>query len=95
MCLFKKPKLNPENKDAHYGLGIFTRHKAGLNWLRNLSGRLFRIDGDYAEANTYLGQVLASQDRWKDAIAAYRQALSNPLSHARLGAVSPGEGLDA
>ncbi|MDR4472580.1 MAG: tetratricopeptide repeat protein [Nitrospira sp.] len=31
------------------------------------------------EANTYLGQVLASQDRWKDAIAAYRQALSNLL----------------
>ncbi|HYK87599.1 MAG TPA: tetratricopeptide repeat protein [Acidobacteriota bacterium] len=38
-----------------------------------------RIDENYSEAHTYLGQVLASQDRWPDAIAEFRRALSNPL----------------
>ena len=38
-----------------------------------------RIDSDYSEAHTYLGQVLVSQDQWKEAIASFRRALSNPL----------------
>ena len=38
-----------------------------------------KIDENYSEAYTYLGQVLANQDRWTEAIAAFRQALTNPL----------------
>ena len=75
----KAVKLNPENKDAHYGLGHIYASQGRLKLAEESFREAIRIDGDYAEANTYLGQVLASQDRWKDAIAAYRQALSNPL----------------
>ena len=75
----KAVKLNPDNKDAHYGLGHIYASQGRLKLAEESFREAIRIDGDYAEANTYLGQVLASQDRWKDAIAAYRQALSNPL----------------
>ena len=75
----KAVKLNPDNKEAHYGLGHIYASQGRLKLAEESFREAIRIDGDYAEANTYLGQVLASQDRWKDAIAAYRQALSNPL----------------
>ncbi len=75
----KAVKLNPDNKEAHYGLGHIYSSQGRLKLAEESFREAIRIDGDYAEANTYLGQVLASQDRWKDAIAAYRQALSNPL----------------
>ena len=38
-----------------------------------------KLDENYSEAYTYLGQVLEKQERWKEAIAAFRQALTNPL----------------
>jgi tetratricopeptide (TPR) repeat protein len=38
-----------------------------------------RIDEDFSEAHTYLGQIFSSQNRWDEAIKSYRQALSNPL----------------
>ncbi len=75
----KAVKLNPDNKEAHYGLGHIYASQGRLKPAEESFREAIRIDGDYSEANTYLGQVLASQDRWKDAIAAYRQALSNPL----------------
>ena len=75
----KAVKLNPDNKEAHYGLGHIYASQGRLKLAEESFREAIRIDGDYAEANTYLGQGLASQDRWKDAIAAYRQALSNPL----------------
>mgnify|MGYP000847519089 FL=1 len=75
----KAVKLNPDNKEAHYGLGHIYASQGRLRLAEESFREAIRIDGDYAEANTYLGQVLASQDRWKDAIAAYRQALNNPL----------------
>ena len=75
----KAVKLNPDNKEAHYGLGHIYAAQGRLKPAEDSFREAIRIDGDYSEANTYLGQVLASQDRWKDAIAAYRQALSNPL----------------
>lgn len=75
----KAVKLNPDNKEAHYGLGHIYAAQGRLKPAEESFREAIRIDGDYSEANTYLGQVLASQDRWKDAIAAYRQALSNPL----------------
>ena len=37
------------------------------------------IDDSYSEAYTYRGRILASQDRWEEAIKCYRKALSNPL----------------
>ncbi|MBA5870989.1 MAG: tetratricopeptide repeat protein, partial [Nitrospira sp. CR2.1] len=75
----KAVKLNPDNKEAHYGLGHIYAAQGRLKPAEDSFREAIRIDGDYSEANTYLGQVLASQDRWKDAISAYRQALSNPL----------------
>ncbi len=75
----KAVKLNPDNKEAHYGLGHIYSSQGRFKLAEESFREAIRIDGDYAEANTYLGQVLANLDRWKEAIAAYRQALSNPL----------------
>lgn len=75
----KAVKLNPDNKEAHYGLGHIYSSQGRFKLAEEAFRQAIRIDGDYAEAHTYLGQVLANQDRWKEAIAAYRHALSNPL----------------
>ncbi|HVG02192.1 MAG TPA: tetratricopeptide repeat protein [Nitrospira sp.] len=75
----KAVKLNPDNKEAHYGLGHIYASQGRFKLAEDAFREAIRIDGDYAEAQTYLGQVLTHQDRWKEAIGAYRQALSNPL----------------
>ena len=75
----KAVKLNPDNKEAHYGLGHIYASQGRFKLAEEAFREAIRIDGDYSEAHTYLGQVLANEDRWKDAIATYRQALSNPL----------------
>ncbi len=75
----KAVKLNPDNKEAHYGLGHIYSSQGRFKLAEESFREAIRIDGDYAEAHTYLGQVLMNQDRWKEAIVAYRQALSNPL----------------
>lgn len=75
----KAVKLNPDNKEAHYGLGHIYATQGRLKQAEESFREAIRVDGDYSEAQTYLGQVLANQDHWKEAIAAYRQALSNPL----------------
>ena len=75
----KAVKLNPDNKEAYYGLGHIYSSQGRFKLAEEAFREAIRIDGDYAEAHTYLGQVLVNQDRWKEAIAAYRQALSNPL----------------
>jgi len=75
----KAVKLNPDNKEAHYGLGHIYATQGRLKQAEDSFRDAIRVDSDYSEAQTYLGQVLANQDRWKEAIAAYRQALSNPL----------------
>jgi len=75
----KAVQLNPNNKDAHYGLGHIYAFQGKLP-LAELEFRdAIRIDETFSEAYTYLGQVLASQNRWDEAIKAYRQALANPL----------------
>ena len=71
----KAVKLNPDNKEAYYGLGHIYSSQGRFKLAEEAFREAIRIDGDYAEAHTYLGQVLANQDRWKEAIAAYRQAL--------------------
>lgn len=75
----KAVQFYPENKEARYGLG----HIYALQGKLSLAEREFRaaikIDEAFSEAYTYLGQVLAAQNRWDEAIAAYRLALANPL----------------
>ena len=69
-----------KNKEAIMASGMFMAPCRGNSSKpRKSFGRPSSIDSDYSEAHTYLGQVLASQDRWKEAIASFRRALSNPL----------------
>jgi Tfp pilus assembly protein PilF len=75
----KAVQMNPDNKEAHYGLGHILAVQGKLTQAEREFRQAVKIDEGYSEAHTYLGQVLASQDRWKDAIASFRQALSNPL----------------
>ncbi|HJR75844.1 MAG TPA: tetratricopeptide repeat protein [Nitrospiraceae bacterium] len=72
-------KLNPGNKEAHYGLGHVYANQGKFKQAEEEFRVAIRIDPDYAEAHTYLGQVLANQEQWKDAIASFRRALNNPL----------------
>src|SRR5574342_1011064 len=75
----KALQLDPDNKEAHYGLGHILIYQGKLPQAEAEFREALRIDPDYSEAHTYLGQIMASQDRWPEAIAEFRKALSNPL----------------
>ncbi len=75
----KAIQLNPDNKQAHYGLGHIYALQGKFKEAEEAFREAIRLDGDYSEAHTYLGQVLAQQGRWADAIESYKRALSNPL----------------
>ena len=75
----KAVQLNPDNKEARYGLGHILVYQGKLSQAEVEFREAIRIDENYSEAHTYLGQVLANQDRWPEAIVEFRRALSNPL----------------
>lgn len=75
----KSVQLNPNNKEAHYGLGHVYAVQGKLSQAESEFRTALKIDDAYSEAHTYLGQVLASQGKWDEAIQSYRTALSNPL----------------
>jgi tetratricopeptide (TPR) repeat protein len=75
----KSVQLNPNNKESRYALGHVYAMQGKLAKAEGEFRSAVNIDGDYSEAYTYLGQVLANQNRWDEAISCYRQALSNPL----------------
>jgi type IV pilus assembly protein PilF len=75
----KAVKLDPGNKEARYGLGHILALQGKLPQAEEELKAATKIDENYSEAYTYLGQVLEKQGRWLEAIAAFRQALTNPL----------------
>ena len=75
----KAVQLDPDNKEARYGLGHILVYQGKLPQAESEFRAAIKIDGNYSEAHTYLGQVLAYQNRWPEAIAEFRRALSNPL----------------
>ena len=75
----KAVKLDPNNKEARYGLGHILALQGKLPQAEEEFRAATKLDENYSEAYTYLGQVLEKQGRWLEAIAAFRQALSNPL----------------
>ena len=52
----KAVKLNPDNKEAHYGLGHIYSLQGRYKLAEDAFREAIRIDPDYAEAQTYLGQ---------------------------------------
>ena len=75
----KAVKLDPNNKEARYGLGHILALQGKLPQAEEEFRAATKLDENYSEAYTYLGQVLEKQERWPEAIAAFRQALTNPL----------------
>jgi type IV pilus assembly protein PilF len=75
----KAIKLDPNNKEARYGLGHILALQGKLVQAEEEFTAATKLDENYSEAYTYLGQVLEKQERWTEAIAAFRQALTNPL----------------
>ncbi len=75
----KSVQLNPANKESRYALGHVYALQGKLPLAEEQFRAAIKIDESYSEAHTYLGQVLANQDRWDEAIASYKQALANPL----------------
>ena len=75
----KAVQLDPANKEARYGLGHILALQGKFPQAEEELRTATKLDENYSEAYTYLGQVLEKQERWKDAIAAFRQALTNPL----------------
>ncbi|HWI68705.1 MAG TPA: tetratricopeptide repeat protein [Nitrospiraceae bacterium] len=75
----KAVKLDPNNKEARYGLGHILAMQGKFPQAEEEFVAATKLDENYSEAYTYLGQVLEKQERWKEAIAAYHQALTNPL----------------
>jgi tetratricopeptide (TPR) repeat protein len=72
-------KVDPNNKEARYGLGHILARQGKLAQAEEEFLVATKIDENYSEAYTYLGVVLSMQNRWPEAIAAFRQALTNPL----------------
>lgn len=75
----KAVKLDPDNKEARYGLGHILALQGKLAQAEEEFRAATKLDETYSEAYTYLGQVLEKQGRWQDAIGAFRQALTNPV----------------
>jgi type IV pilus assembly protein PilF len=75
----KSVQLNPENKESRYALGHVYALQGKLSNAEEQFRAAIKTDETFSEAHTYLGQVLANQDRWDEAIASYRLALANPL----------------
>jgi len=75
----KAVQLDPNNKEARYGLGHVLAMQGKLPQAEAEFRAATTIDASFSEAHTFLGQVLEMQGRWKEAIASYRQALTNPL----------------
>jgi tetratricopeptide (TPR) repeat protein len=75
----KAVKVDPNNKEARYGLGHILAMQGKFLQAEEEFVAATKLDENYSEAYTYLGQVLEKQERWKEAIAAYRHALTNPL----------------
>jgi tetratricopeptide (TPR) repeat protein len=75
----KAVQLNSGNKEARYGLGHILALQGKLPQAEKELRIATKLDENYSEAYTYLGQVLEKQDRWPEAIASFRQALTNPL----------------
>lgn len=72
-------QLNPANKEARYALGHVYALQGKLPLAEQQFREAIKIDDSYSEAHTYLGQILANQDRWDEAITSYKLALANPL----------------
>jgi tetratricopeptide (TPR) repeat protein len=75
----KAVQANPNNKEARYGLGHILALQGKLPQAEEEFLAATKLDENYSEAYTYLGQVLEREGRWTEAIAAFRQALTNPL----------------
>ena len=75
----KAVKLDPNNKEARYGLAHILAMQGKWPQAEEELITATKLDENYSEAYTYLGQVLEKQGRWTEAIAAFRQALANPL----------------
>ena len=75
----KAVKLDPNNKEARYGLGHILAMQGKLLEAEEELMAATKLDENYSEAYTYLGQILEKQGRWTESIAAFRQALANPL----------------
>jgi type IV pilus assembly protein PilF len=75
----KAVKLDPSNKEARYGLGHILALQGKLPQAEEELIAATKLDENYSEAYTYLGQILEKRGQWKEAISAFRQALTNPL----------------
>lgn len=75
----KAVKLDPNNKEARYGLGHILAMQGKLPQAEEELMTATKLDENYSEAYTYLGQILEREGRWTESIAAFRQALTNPL----------------
>jgi tetratricopeptide (TPR) repeat protein len=75
----KALQFNPQNKEAHYGLGHLLAGQGKWAQAEEHFRAALSIDPDYSEAHTFLGQVLEREDRWPEAVQEFRLALTNPL----------------
>lgn len=74
----KAVKINPKNKNAHYGLGHL--HFQGGNYKDAILSfkKAISIDTQYAEAHNYLGTVYKVEGKLDEAIIEYKEAIKNP-----------------
>lgn len=71
-------KINPKNKNAHYGLGHL--HFQGGNYREAVLSfkKAISLDTQYAEAHNYLGTVYKVEGKLDKAILEYKEAIKSP-----------------
>jgi len=60
----KAVNLDPNNKEARYGLGHILAMQGKLPQAEEEFRVATKLDESYSEAHTYLGQILEKQGRW-------------------------------
>ena len=66
MSFQKAVKLDPNNKEARYGLGHILAMQGKLPQAEEELMAATKLDENYSEAHTYLGQILEKQGRWTE-----------------------------
>jgi type IV pilus assembly protein PilF len=66
-------------KRSYYGLGIISDYQGRLDEAEKYYQKAIDVDPDYSEAYNALGVVYFKEKKWKEAIAAFNNALANKL----------------
>lgn len=79
MAFRRGAALDPTMAGVFHNLGNVAMHRGWIDSAVVHYERVLSLDPDFAEARNNLGYALEQQDRWPEALAAYRQAVVDSI----------------